>query len=60
MRKTIITVCTLVLGGCASSYSTIRDEGVAYALDRQQAKEIVESSILAHFSPDYVNAGPAR
>ena len=38
----------------------IADEGIGYRITKAQANEIVDSSILANFSPDYVNAGPAE
>jgi hypothetical protein len=50
---------SVLAAGCTSTKSTITNEGIGYRITRQQAKEIVDSSILANFSPDYVNAGPA-
>lgn len=49
----------LVLTGCSGSMSTLKQDGRAYAVTRQQAKEIVDSAILAYISPDYVNPAPA-
>ena len=53
-------ILALALSGCAvsSSRSTIKDDGKAYAVTREQAKQIVESSVRAFSSPDYMNASP--
>ena len=48
----------LVLSGCAGEYSTGKEMRTAYAVSRDQAKEIVESSMLAHLSHDYINPSP--
>jgi hypothetical protein len=48
-----------LLCSCSSTQSTVANERTAYALSREQAKDIVDSSVLATFSPDYVNPGSA-
>jgi len=59
MKSTLaVLAVALALTGCSSTQSTIANEKTGYAISRKQAKEIVESSILANFSPDYVNRGP--
>ena len=62
MNPRIVLLLSLVAAtltaGCTSTKSTITDEGIGYRITKAQAKEIVDSSILANFSPDYVNAGP--
>ena len=47
----------LSLSGCLvnRTRSTIDDSQTAYAMTRDQAREIVKSSIAAFISPDYVN-----
>jgi hypothetical protein len=57
-RLFIASSLAVLLTSCSSTKSTIQNERTAYALSREQAKEIVDSSILATFSPDYVNPGP--
>jgi hypothetical protein len=47
-----------LFSSCSSTQSTVSGERTAYAISREQAKAIVDSSILANFSPDYVNSGP--
>ena len=62
-RRTILTIIAftaLIPVGCTSTKSTITDEGIGYRITKAQAKEIVDSSVMANFSPDYVNAGPAN
>jgi hypothetical protein len=60
LASLVAAALVVLLSACSSSYSTIRDEGIGYAITRAQAKEVVSSSILSHFSPDYVNPGPAE
>lgn len=64
MNPRIVLLLSLVAAtltaGCTSTKSTITDESIGYRITKAQAKEIVDSSILANFSPDYVNAGPAE
>ena len=60
MARAIICLAVIVAAGCTSTKSTITNEGIGYRITKEQAKEIVDSSILANFSPDYVNAGPAN
>jgi len=55
---TILAV--LACSACSSTQSTITREKTGYALSREQAGEIVNSSIQANFSPDYVNPGAAN
>jgi predicted small secreted protein len=55
-----LLAASILSAGCTSTKSTITNEGIGYRITREQAKEIVDSSILANFSPDYVNAGPAN
>jgi len=57
-RAMAVLSAAFALTGCSSTQSTIANEKTGYAISRKQAKEIVESSILANFSPDYVNHGP--
>jgi hypothetical protein len=45
--------------GCTSTKSTITNEGIGYRITKQQAKEIVDSAILANFPPPDIYAGPA-
>ncbi|MFZ4779271.1 MAG: hypothetical protein ACOYM3_28235 [Terrimicrobiaceae bacterium] len=54
----VLALSFSALAACSSTQSTIANEKTGYAISRTQAKEIVESSILANFSPDYVNRGP--
>jgi len=58
--STIISFTALIPVGCTATRSTITDEGIGYRITKAQAKEIVDSSVMANFSPDYVNAGPAN
>ena len=60
ITSTIISFTALITAGCTSTKSTITDEGIGYRITKAQAKEIVDSSVMANFSPDYVNAGPAN
>lgn len=60
IARAMICLAVIVAAGCTSTKSTITNEGIGYRITKEQAKEIVDSSILANFSPDYVNAGPAR
>lgn len=60
MKPTIVSLAVLVTAGCTSTKSTITDEGIGYRITKAQAKEIVDSSVMANFSPDYVNPGPAN
>ena len=50
-------VLLLSLSGCLvnRTRSTIDDHKTAYAMTREQARDIVKSSIAAFISPDYVN-----
>ncbi len=57
-RFLIVSSLAALLSSCSSTRSTATNERTAYALSREQAKEIVDSSIFATFSPDYVNPGP--
>ena len=60
MKLIPLLFLALSLSGCAvsSSRSTIKNDGKAYAVSREQAKQIVESSVRAFISPDYMNASP--
>jgi len=60
LRLGAVAVTVFVAGCSVPAKSTIEGEKIGYAIPREKAKEIVESSILASFSPDYVNVGPAN
>ena len=61
MTRLVGAILSFVLLLCASgclvnrTRSTIDDSQTAYAMTRDQAREIVKSSIAAFISPDYVN-----
>ena len=58
--KILPIVLALTFSGCAitSTRSTIKNDGQVYAVSREQAKQIVDSSVRAFISPDYMNASP--
>lgn len=58
--RILLATMAFALTGCAisSSRSTIKNEGTAYAVSREQAKQIVESSVRAFISADYMNPSP--
>jgi hypothetical protein len=58
LHLVMLSALTGCLVACSSTQSTISNDGAAYALSREKAREIVNAGILANFSPDYVNPGP--
>lgn len=56
----IVFSWAVLLSGCMvnRSQSTIQDDGIAYALTREQAKSIVDSSLAAYISADRINPAP--
>jgi len=58
IRLAVLALALCTLTACSSTQSTIANEKTGYAISRKQAKEIVESSIQANFSPDSVNRSP--
>lgn len=58
--RILAAILAFSLSGCAitSSRSTIKNEATAYTVTKEQAKQIVDSSVRAFISPDYMNASP--
>jgi hypothetical protein len=55
--RVLCVIAALSLSGCLvnRTRSTIDDNRTAYSMTRDQARDIVKSSIAAFISPDYVN-----
>ncbi len=49
---------SLALVGCTSGTLSTAHEGTAYAVSKEKAKEIVDTSMLTFLSYDYINPAP--